>query len=127
MNFTKYNGKRKYHCRYYRKTGNHPFLVIIVTEEKEKNGKILISGFNITHSTMMVSRKPNRYIKLKKNPNPKDNKDSFVCINLVKDIDAKYFTSPIFGWDISKEDENVIDDVLSKKYPLIHKKLKKEG
>lgn len=104
----------------------HPFLVIIVTEEKEKNGKILISGFNITHSTMMVSKKPNRYIKLKKNPNPKDNKDSFVCINLVKDIDAKYFTSPIFGWDISKEDENVIDDVLSKKYPLIHKKLKRE-
>lgn len=66
MNFVQYTGDRKYHCRYYRRTGNHPFLVIIVTEEKEKNGKILISGFNITHSVLMVLKKPNRFIKLKK-------------------------------------------------------------
>ena len=116
MKFTKYNGHEKYHFRLYRKTRNHPFLVILVTEEKVENGKFLITGFNLTHSTLKVLQRPSKFIKLARNPNPEDDTDSFLCIELVKDKEHKFFSSPLKKWSLSKEDEEKIDKILSEKY-----------
>lgn len=47
-----YEGQ-KYHFRYYRLSQYHPFLVAIVLESEDENGKTLISGFNMTRSVEM--------------------------------------------------------------------------
>ena len=102
-----YEGK-KYHFRYYRKTGNHPFLVAIVVESEAKDGKALISGFNMTRSIAMVLKKPSKFVRIE-NPNPIDDALCFVSVNPIKDVPLRYFTRPIRDWELSKEDEETID------------------
>ena len=58
-----YLGK-KYHFRYYRKSGNHPFLVAIVIESELEDGKAILSGFNMTRSIEMVLNNPTKFIRI---------------------------------------------------------------
>ena len=114
MSYVKYNGKDKYHFRWYRKSLNHPFLVTLVVQEKDESGKYLITGFNITSSLLKVLERPNRYIKLDNNPNPENDSDAYVNITLVKNQPAKFFSRPLRKWKLTKEDEKKIDDLLNK-------------
>ena len=116
MSYRKYNGKDKYHFRYYRLSNNHPFLVVLVLDERKKNGKVFISGFGLTTSNIMPKKRPTRYIKLFQNPNPNDNSPSYINTDLVKMKKSKLFSDPIENWHLSKEDERMIDDLISKKY-----------
>lgn len=113
MSFKKYNGKDKYHFRIYKRGKSHPFIVAVV-EEKEENGKILISGYMFTHSILRVIERPNDYIRIK-NPNPRDDAESYVCISRISELDSSYFSKPYTGWHLAKEDEELIDR-LEEKY-----------
>lgn len=124
--FQNYDGNEKYHFRLYRVSRYHPFLVILVTDESEINGKKKITGFNLTHSITMVLQRPNKFIKLNENPNPIDDSDSYLCIDIVSNADSKLFTAPLKKWKVSKEDEIVIDDILQRKYPEVSQKVKRE-
>ena len=115
MSYQKYKGKEKYHFRYYRRTQNHPFLVVLVTKEHGDGEKYLISGFKMTSSTSLFQRRPSRYIKLDINPDPNSTANSYVNIDLVEHKPAKHFTRPIRGWTLSKEDQNKIDNLLAQK------------
>ena len=55
---------------------NHPFLVALVTEEKDDNGKVLIFDFNMTRSITYVLSKPNKFIRIN-NPNPLDDAECY--------------------------------------------------
>ncbi len=110
---TTYSGK-KYHFRYYRKSKYHPFLVAIVTEESQEDGKIYLSGFNMTHSIEQVLKHPNKYIRIS-NPDPNDDSICFVYIEPIKNEPLKYFTRPIRKWDLSSEDILQIDRLVNKK------------
>ena len=112
--FKKYNGKDKYHFRYYRKSVNHPFLVIMVTEELEKEGKYIITGFSLTHSAEMVLKKPSKFVRFIKNPNPEDGEPSYYCTDIKRDR-SEYFSEPLKKWHLSKEDEQLVDELLTKK------------
>lgn len=109
MRFRKYNGKDKYHFRYYRTSIFHPFIVVAVTETTTKEGQILISGYLMTTSLQRAAEKPWSYERLKHNPNPKDTKISFVNKFRISDIPSNRFTKPYTGWHLSKEDELLID------------------
>ena len=112
MSHQRYKGKNKYHFRYYRKTQYHPFLVVLVTNENGEGKDIKISGFNMTSSTLKFLERPNRFIKLDKNPNPKTDAESYVSIDYIENQPAKLFTRPIRRWELSKEDEIKIDKLL---------------
>ena len=116
MPFKKYKGDDKYHFRYYHLSNNHPFLVVLVLEEKIKNGKILISGFNLTTSQKMVSKKPTRFVLLETNPNPSDDSPSYLSVDLVKLKPSKLFSDPLTSWHLSKIDEKKIDELMNRKY-----------
>ncbi len=113
MSFRKYNGIDKYHFRIYKRGKSHPFIVAVV-EEKEENGKILISGYMFTHSILRVIERPNDYIRIT-NPNPYDDAESYVCIQRINSLDSAFFSKPYTGWHLSKEDEKLIDG-LEEKY-----------
>jgi len=102
-----YQGK-KYHFRYYRKSGNHPFLVAIVVESANQDGKAILSGFNMTRSIEMVLNNPDKFIRIT-NPNPNDDAPSFVCVDPIKEKPLKLFTRPIRDWELADEDEEAID------------------
>ena len=104
----------KYHFRKYRLSQNHPFLVALVTEEADSDGKTLISGFNMTRSITYVLSRPNKFIKID-NPNPFDDADCFVCVDALKNKPAKYFSKPLRNWVLSEEDEKVIDELVKQK------------
>ena len=104
----------KYHFRRYRLSQNHPFLVALVIEETNKDGKILISGFNMTRSIMYVLSRPNKFIKID-NPNPEDDADCYVCVDALKDKPIKYFSKPLKDWSLSEEDEKKIDELVKQK------------
>ena len=112
--FKKYNGKDKYHFRYYRKSVYHPFLVIMVTEEIEKEGKYTITGFSLTHSAEMVLKRPSKFVRFSKNPNPEDNEPSYFCIDIKTDK-SKYFSEPLKKWHLYKKDEQLIDELIKRK------------
>ena len=109
VSFKKYKGNDKYHFRFYKKSIFHPFIVVAVTEETIKNGKILISGYMMTTSLERVINKPGCYKRLKTNPNPNDDKPSFVNKYRVNEIPASCFTKPHSSWHLSKDDELLID------------------
>ena len=69
----------------------------------------------MTHSLNRVLDKPKSYKRLKKNPNPSDNRISFVNRFRITDVPANYFSKPYNNWHLSKEDEILID-VLEKHY-----------
>ena len=105
----------KYHFRRYRPSKYHPFLVALITEEINENGKILVSGFNMTRSISYVLNKPNKFIRIS-NPNPKDDDcECFLCVDALKNKPIKLFTKPLKGWSLSKEDELVIDELVKQK------------
>ena len=109
-----YRGK-KYHFRYYRKSGNHPFLVAIIIElENEKENDAILSGFNMTRSIEMVLKNPNKFIRIE-NPNPNDDAPCFVCVDLIKNKPLKLFSRPIRDWELTKEDEQSIDELINRK------------
>lgn len=115
MRYKRYSGGDKYHFRFFKKAIFHPFIVVAVTEEKELNGQVLISGYMMTTSLSRAMDKPGCYKRLKENPNPNDDKLSFVNKYRVSDIPASYFTKPHPSWHLCKEDEQLID-ALEKKY-----------
>lgn len=115
MPYQPYKGNSKYHFRYYRRTKYHPFLVVLVTNENEEGNVVRISGFNMTSSTLKFLERPSRFIKLNKNPNPETDAESYVSIDYIENQPAKWFTRPIRGWKLSKEDEIKIDELLKKK------------
>ena len=115
MRFKKYRGEDKYHFRVYRKSIGHPFIVVAVSEKTDENGNVYISGYMMTHSLLRISEKPGVYKRLKKNPNPNDERVSFVNKYRINDIPANYFSKPYTTWHLSKEDEMTIDR-LEKKY-----------
>ena len=104
----------KYHFRRYRLSQNHPFSVALVTEETESNGKVLISGFNMTRSITYVLSRPNKFIKID-NPNPLDDADCYICVDALKGKPLKYFSKPLKDWSLSEEDEIVIDELVQQK------------
>ena len=114
MRFRKYNGADKYHFRFYRTSIYHPFIVVAVTEEKDENGKILISGYLMTTSLARALDKPGAYKRLKRNPNPNDDKVRFVNKYRITDIPANCFTKPHPSRHLSKEDEKMIDALEAK-------------
>jgi len=104
----------KYHFRRYRLSQNHPFLVALVTEETDSNGKVLISGFNMTRSITYVLSRPNKFIKID-NPNPLDDADCYICVDAIKGKPLKYFSKPLKDWSLSEEDEILIDELVQQK------------
>ena len=104
----------KYHFRRYRLSQNHPFLVALVIEEKDENGKVLISGFNMTRSITYVLSRPNKFIRID-NPNPLDDAVCYICVDALKDKPMKYFSKPLKNWTLSEEDEKVIDELVKQK------------
>ena len=105
---------RKYHFRYYRKSKYHPFLVAIVIELDEENGKALITGFNMTRSIEQVLKTPEKFIRIN-NPNPNDDAPSFVCVDPIKNKPLKLFTRPIRDWELSPEDEKQLDELVKER------------
>ena len=101
-----YEGQ-KYHFRYYRKSIYHPFLVALVIES-EVNGKIFLSGFNMTRSIEMVLKNPEKFIRID-NPDPNDDAPCFVCVDPIKNKPLKLFTRPIRDWELTSNDEKAID------------------
>lgn len=106
--------KTKYHFRYYRPSQNHPFLVALVKEDVGEDGKIYLSGFNITRSFMMFIKNPNKYLKIT-NPNPSDDAECFVQVDGIKNKPLKLFSNPIRNWKLSEEDEKLIDKLVEEK------------
>ena len=115
MKYKKYNGEDKYHFRIYKKSIGHPFIVVAVLERLDQSGKILISGYMVTHSIQRVMDKPKSYKRLRTNPNPSDSRISFVNKYRINDIPANNFSKPYSKWHLSKEDEMLID-TLEKNY-----------
>lgn len=114
MSYKKYTGNDKYHIRVYKASIGHPFIVVTVKEET-KNGKIFISGYMITHSLDRVLNKPGSYIALTINPNPNDDRPSYVNIYKLKNLPSKKFSKPYTNWHLSKEDELQIDELENEK------------
>ena len=112
--YKKYSGPDKYHFRFYRKNGQHPFLVVLV-EESEINGKHFLSGYLITHDFKKMLDYPNRYVRLKCNPNPKDKEPAYLCKVRIDRIPQKMFSKPYKNWHLCKEDEKLIDCLEKKK------------
>jgi len=110
-------GKCKYHFRKYKVSQCHPFLVVVVKEETDENGKTLLSGFNLTHSVEYVLSRPSKFIRIE-NPNPNDDAYCFVNIDLVKDKPISKFTKPIPNWELTEDDIKQIDEVLLNKYGI---------
>ena len=113
--FKKYQGDDKYHFRIYKRNGQHPFVVVMITEEKEINNHFLISGYMITHSLAKALKRPKSYIKLSKNPNPNDNSDCFLCTKRISSIKDSRFSKPYNNWHLAKEDEELITSLESTK------------
>ena len=121
MRYKEYKGNDKYHFRFYKKSIFHPFIVVAVTEEKSENGTILISGYMMTTSIQRAMEKPGTYRRLKVNPNPGDDKVSFVNKYRVSDIPSNCFTKPHPSWHLSKEDEKLIDAFENRYRKLINR------
>ena len=112
--YRKYNGHDKYHFRFYRKNGHHPFIVVLV-ETKGESSKTRLSGYMITHDIKKMLDYPKSYIQMHNNPNPKDTSPAYLCITRIENVPQKFFTKPFLGWHLSKEDEKLIDSLEKKK------------
>ena len=66
----------------------------LLTEEKGDNGKVLISGFNMTRSITYVLSKPNKFIRID-NPNPLDDAKCYSYVYALKNKPMKYFSKPL--------------------------------
>ena len=77
---------------------------MIIEEES-----ILIKGFGMTSSSEYVSKRKKDFIELKTNPCKKRKSKSFVSKILIT-AESKYFSWPIRGWHLSKEDEKILSN-----------------
>ena len=111
--YRKYNGHDKYHFRFYRRNGHHPFIVVLV-ETRSENSKTKLNGYMITHDIKKMLDYPKSYIQMNSNPNPKDDSPAYLCVVRIENIPQKYFSKPFLNWHLSKEDEELID-ILEKK------------
>lgn len=93
--YRNYNGRDKYHFRFYRKNGRHPFIVVLVETRFEDN-KTTLSGYMITHDIKKMLDYPNSYVQLSHNPNPKDESPAYLCLVRIDNIPQKYFSKPFF-------------------------------
>ena len=84
--------------------GWHPAYVFL------EKGNVFIY-VSLTHSN---SIKNGIVIKLKKNPNPKDNRDSFYVCEVKEDTKDR-FRRRREGWSMDAEDDNAIRDLFMKK------------
>ena len=64
--FQKYNRPDKYHFRFYRKRGRHPFVVVAV-ETTTDGIRRYLSGYMITHDIKKIIDYPKKYTRLKEN------------------------------------------------------------
>ena len=112
--FKKYKGSDKYHFRIYKRNGQHPFVVVMITEEVTINNHHLVSGYMITHDLIKTLEYPKTYIKLSKNPNPNDDSDCFLCKKRFSNIKDSRFSKPYNNWHLSKEDESLISSLENK-------------
>ena len=112
--FKKYKGSDKYHFRIYKRNGQHPFVVAMITEEATINNHHLVSGYMITHDLIKTLEYPKSYIKLSKNPNPNDDSDCFLYKKRFSNIKHSCFSKPYNNWHLSKEDENLITTLENK-------------
>ena len=112
--YRKYNGHDKYHFRFYRKNGHHPFIVVLV-ETRIEDSKTTLSGYMITHDIKKMLDYPNSYVQLSHNPNPKDESPAYLCVVRIDNIPQKFFSKPFSNWHLSKEDETLIDSLEKKK------------
>lgn len=110
MKYKKYNGKDKYHFRVYKRYGHHPFVVVMVSETTIE-GRIVLSGYLITHDIKKILDYPNNYKQLKTNPNKNDLKPAYICLTRLENIDITLFSKPYTNWHLSKEDEMLIDEL----------------
>ena len=69
----------------------------------------------MTSSTLKFLERPSRFIKLNQNPNPETDAESYISIDYIENQPAKWFTRPIRRWELSKEDEEIIDNLLKTK------------
>ncbi|MBP5574817.1 MAG: hypothetical protein J6X50_03645 [Bacilli bacterium] len=90
--YRKYNGHDKYHFRFYRKNGHHPFIVVLVETKIEDN--TTLSGYMITHDIKKMLDYPNSYVQLSHNPNPKDESPAYLCVVRIDNIPQKFFSKP---------------------------------
>lgn len=109
--FKKYNGNDRYHFRIYKKNGQHPFVVVMVTEEAIEGDHYLISGYMLTHDVNKMKKRPKSYVKLNINPNPNDNGDCFIFLKRFSNIKDSKFSKPYNNWHLSKEDEEFIKEL----------------
>ena len=112
--FQKYNGPDKYHFRFFRKRGRHPFVVVAV-ETVIENNKHYLSGYMITHDVKKKLDYPKRYIQLSQNPNPKDIEPAFLCTTRINNLPQKLFSKPYKHWHLSEDDLLLIDELEKKK------------
>ena len=115
MSFRKYTGKDKYHFRIYKRNKRHPFVVVMITEEKMENGHYLVSGYMMTHDFTKAITRPKSYLKLNNNPNPNDESDCYLFKKRFTNIKDSRFSKPYKSWHLSKEDEELISS-LEKKF-----------
>lgn len=101
--FKSYCGTDKYHFRIYRGMV-HPF---IVTEVNLERG--LISGFLLTHKP--VTKRG--FAKLNKNPNPIDNRNSYIQKCRITDLISS-FSRPYNNWHLSIDDQKTVDELEKK-------------
>ena len=113
--FKKYNGRDKYHIRFYRRNGKHPFVVVLVEEKRIASKRYVLSGYLITHDIQKWIAYPKKYIRLSANPNPKDPEPAFLCTVKIENISQRLFSKPYSNWHLSKEDEILIDELEKKK------------
>ena len=68
----------------------------------------------MTRSVTYVLSRPNKFIRIN-NPNPLDDAECFICVDALKNKPAKYFSKPLKNWCLSKDDEEIIDNLVKQK------------
>ena len=100
---------RKQETFYHNNTSQHFFLGVA------KRGDTLAGHDMTTHPTLYKNGKPKRrYLKLKKNPNPKDNRASYLHRKLRKNVRMHFEDTHQLRlirkkkWKLCKEDSKII-------------------
>lgn len=102
MSYKPYKGSQRYHARISKKQVNHP---VVISDVDLKNNKM--SGYQMTTSKAKTKSRTN-FVKMKKNPNPNDSKDSFVDMNRTS-YSIENYSRPFNNWDFAEDDINMFD------------------
>ena len=100
---------KKQEAFYHNQTSKHFFLGVA------KRGDTLAGHDMTTHPSLNKGGKPKkRYLKLQKNPNPKDNRDSYIHRKLRKNVRIHYEDTHLLRltrkkkWKLCKTDRRII-------------------